>query len=485
MATGLNGMQIKTVKHVNGKHGDHNLLSRLLNIKPAKLSTAMHQMFASKELYSKSNVLQNILAGVKGSDEIITSKTYEWELEGARRKPLVCLEKVTTDTKPGLGGRRSFEIKLDEGFWNESTMINPQNPNHVVQITAAPRRSGSGWIYEVVLVTEDASEFFPLEYLVPGQKWVKMASLVGEAADKGGGVELHSTVAFEGYMNHYRKEFDVTDYVGEQVLQIELKDSNGKMQKTWLPFIEAKFFKEWYREIEEWTWRGKRGKHLKQGNGRAVSSAAGIQEQLKYSHREYYSTFTANLVEEYLGDIWFGRVSPNSTERNIKAFTGEYGMKAFHKALSGDLGRSGLVKNIETYTNSVNDPVHKNSLEYGHQFTRYNMVNGGSLELIHNPIYDDPHQNGERDSLTGLPIESQRFTFLDFGGENGSSNVKTVRVKDSYQYQCINGLQSPSGKTAWGASANAKASYQMVLQEQCAVVITDPSNCGELILQRG
>jgi hypothetical protein len=33
--------------------------------------------------------------------------------------------------------------------------------------------------------------------------------------------------------------------------------------------------------------------------------------------------------------------------------------------------------------------VHTNALEAGYQFVKYNMANGASLELIHNPLYDD------------------------------------------------------------------------------------------------
>jgi hypothetical protein len=79
--------------------------------------------------------------------------------------------------------------------------------------------------------------------------------------------------------------------------------------------------------------------------------------------------------------------------------------------------KSSFIKNVEVYTNKVQSDVHTNALEAGYQFVKYNMANGASLELIHNPLYDDREINFEIDEVTGFPIESQRITFLDFSGE--------------------------------------------------------------------
>jgi hypothetical protein len=53
------------------------------------------------------------------------------------------------------------------------------------------------------------------------------------------------------------------------------------------------------------------------------------------------------------------------------------------------LSKSSFIKNVEVYTNKVQSDVHTNALEAGYQFVKYNMANGASLELIHNPLYDD------------------------------------------------------------------------------------------------
>ena len=83
--------------------------------------------------------------------------------------------------------------------------------------------------------------------------------------------------------------------------------------------------------------------------------------------------------------------------------------------------------------------LHTNALEAGFQYVKYKMANGSSLELVHNPLYDDREINFEIDEVTGYPVESQRITFLDFTGESKKSNIKIMNKKDSFSFTYVEG----------------------------------------------
>jgi hypothetical protein len=209
----------------------------------------------------------------------------------------------------------------------------------------------------------------------------------------------------------------------------------------------------------------------------------GIQEQLEDSHQHRYSHLTAKLIEEYLQDIFYSRVKPGAG-RQVKGFTGEYGMLQFHRAIQDWQNKSGFIKNIEVYTNKVTNSVHTNSLEAGYQFVKYNMANGASLELIHNPLYDDREINFEIDEVTGFPIESQRITFLDFSGESKNSNIKIMNKKDGFAFTYVEGMYGPYGPKNGGSSAHSGSYYEMHVEKSCGIHIHDITKCGELILSR-
>jgi hypothetical protein len=137
------------------------------------------------------------------------------------------------------------------------------------------------------------------------------------------------------------------------------------------------------------------------------------------------------------------------------------------------------------------NPVKQKSSEYnqnaysiGFQMVEYIMTNGAVLEVVHNPLYDDRSINFEIDPVTGYPVESMRFTFLDFTGSNGNSNVKIVSKKDGYKFGYVGGLISPFGAKKGGLMSHAGEYYSMHVSKITGVKIEDITKCGELILKR-
>jgi hypothetical protein len=464
---------------------EQNHLGKALLIKPARLSGEMDKLFSAQNYYS-DNPLSSTLMGSPKTEETITSTAWEWELKGANTRPLVVVENLepTSNATPGKF-RKTFRLKLDENWYLPGDVLSPgtSDKKYQVRVQNQVQKHGDGWVYVVRVNSDDPQAFIPTKYLKPGQQWGKLFSQYEEAAEQSGSTVFSTPIAFQNKMSKYRKEYRITDYASTEVLAVAIPDSKGKYHNSWMRYADVEYWMQWYREIERGYWYSRSAETVLGANGRPVRMGAGIQEQLEDSHVHRYSILTAKLIEEYLQDIFYSRVKPGKG-RQIKGFTGEYGMIQFHRAIQDWQNKSGFIKNVEVYTSKVQSDIHVNALQAGYQFVKYNMANGSSLELVHNPLYDDREINFEIDEVTGFPVESQRITFLDFSGENKKSNIKIMNKKDGFAFTYVEGMYGPYGPKNGGSSAHAGSYYEMHVEKYCGLHIEDITKCGELILSR-
>lgn len=460
---------------------DQNHLTKLKLARPHQFETTMNQIFSAQNYYS-DNALTSMLLGSSAEIEIGQTE-WEWELRGATTTPLVILENVlpATETTPGRG-RQPFEIKVDKNWYKPGDMISfgTSNKKYQMRIQSEPRAHGNGFIYTVRLASDDFEFFLPVSFLTPGQKVTKLYSQYEEANEERGSTQFAGNLSFRNRLGKYGKQYRITDLASTEVLAVPVMDSRGKKHSMWFNYAEVEWMQQWYREIERAAWYSRSFDSVPGANGRPVLSGAGIQEQLEDSHIEYYNVLTADMIEEYLMDIFYSRVKPGKG-RNIVAYTGEYGMLQFHRAIQDKVNNSGFIQNFEQFSAKTSSDVHVNSLAYGYQYTEYRMANGATLTLMHNPLYDDREINHEIDPATGFPKESQRITFLDFGGQGKDSNIKMVSKKDSYGFTYVEGLHGPYGPKQGGSSAHGGSYYEMHIEKMCGVNIEDVTRCGELI----
>ncbi len=469
---------------------ERNHLGRALLIAPHKMMDKVGQLFSAQNLYS-DNPLSSMLKQIKGGELEIEGTEWEWELKGANMRPLVVTENVEpiSNKTPGRF-RRPFKIKLDENWYKTTDVIGPgaSGGKYLCMIQDGPVKHGDGWVYTVQLISKNDNDFLPVKYLTTNQTWNKYFSPSGEAAEKGGSTQFSLPISLRNKLSKYRKEYRVTDYASTETLRVAIPDSTGNYHKSWIRYADVEFLQQWHREKEIARWYSRSSDTIMQDNGRPFQMGPGIQEQLEDSHTHRYSTLTTKLIEEYLMDIFYGRVKPGRQGRSIIGFTGEYGMLEFHRAIETKVGANGFIRNVEVYTDKVKSDLNPNALEYGYQYVKYNMANGASLQLVHNPLCDDPYLHSEIDEITGKPVESMRMTFLDFSGDAGKSNIKVTKKKggDFFNYVCGNygpyGPASPAAK--FGMSAHAGDYYEMHIGCHEGIHIEDVTKCGELIFSR-
>lgn len=461
-----------------------NHLGAALIAKPHRFSGEMMQIFSSHR-YS-DNPLTAMLSGT-ARDVAIDKSEWEWDLRGATTRPLIVVENVIDPaiTQPGLF-KTEFDIKLDEPWFVAGDVIHPGTSNKKYQLRiqrdAIPH--GSGYVYRVRMNSDEPDAFLPLQYLATGTKWAKLFAQYEEGAEQSGSTQYFLPQTLSSRMSRYRKHYKVTGDAAQEVLAVAIPDSAGKMHKMWIKYAEVEFWQQWYRELERGLWYSRSTNSVKGSTGRSTLTGPGVQQLLEKSHRHYYTSLSARLIEEYLMDIFYSRVTPGS-QRKIKAYTGEYGMILFHRAVQDELSKKGFIQVMDnTFVQKSSSPYHSNGLSFGAQFTTYKMANGAELELIHNPLYDDREINWEIDPETGYPLESMRFTFLDFSGEGKDSNIKLMRKKGAMKLGYVAGLQTPYGVANKQLMSHSGDYYEMHIQDQMGVHIHDITRCGELIPKR-
>lgn len=461
---------------------ERNHLGAALIAKPDVFEGKMTQLFTSTR-YSDNPLTALLSPSARNTN----STNWEWDLKGATTRPLVIVEDMTSAiTYPGKF-KTVFNMKLDENWYLAGDVITPgaSNKKYQVRIQEVVANKGNGTIYSVRPMSDDPAFYIPKKYLTVGTPWAKLFSQYEEAAEQSGSTQYSLPISLQNRMSRFRKMYKVTGDAANEVLAVKIADSKGGLHDSWVKYAEVEYWEQWYRELERGFWYSRSTDTVIGANGRPIYSGPGVQEMLEDSHIYRYSHLTSTLVEEYLMDIFYGRVKPGSG-RKIKAFTGEYGMLIFHRAIQDWAAKKGFIQVVDQYiVEKTTSPYSSNALSAGYQFVKYKMANGAELELIHNPLYDDKEINFEIDEITGYPIESMRFTFLDFSEGKGGPNVAIVNKNNGFKLGYVGGLQSPYGPvTKNSLMAHSGDYYEMHVQKQAGVHIEDVTKCGELILTR-
>src|SRR5208337_1588396 len=208
-----------------------------------------------------------------------------------------------------------------------------------------------------------------------------------------------------------------------------------------------------------------------------VYIGAGLLQQIAPANQRTYTTLTSDILEDFLFDLSYNILG--ASERKFVALTGEMGMKELDRVLKAKAAAYTLVD-----THFVSGQGQE--LTLGGQFVTYKMLNGVELTLKHFPLYDNIVYNRLLHPITGKPIESYRFTFLDFGNRDGESNIQKVVRKGREMVMWHNaGSVAPGqgfSKSISTLRSNSKDGYSVNFLSEQGIMIKDPTSCGELIM---
>jgi hypothetical protein len=488
MATKINKLQVRTGKFTSSKMTDLNHWSNQLAIKPTVFEAPTRALFASKTNslnLSTGNVLEGIFG--LGKTKYIDDLNWTWKMKVKGFRPMTILENRTSGVTPGKY-RQPITVLVDVDLFQIGESIGPgsSDKSQVVVVKNKVKEGARGFVYTLETYTEGPEHFINPKYLKPGIKWTRLFNMRGEAAESGSYTENYTNVEYKNSLVKLRKEYKVTDFAAQAVLQIAFQDDDGKVHKSWMDRQEADYYMAMNKEMSLHAMYSRLSDQplIDPDSGYPINPGAGIEQQIGFGGNvERYTTMSAELIEAFFDRIVYSRINPGDLGE-VMGLAGHYGMKEFSKALDLWTGSKAIIRESSTFVKGVSG-MSNNSLSTGYQFVTYNLPTGGSFKLVHNPLNDDKSIHRDIDPLTGVPLQSQRITILDVTGGSGDSlakdNIFLVRKNKVYGSTRILGRVGPGGVSTGDRATHSGDYYEVHISDSIGVQITDSTVTGELI----
>tara|TARA_R110000744_G_scaffold260846_1_gene375739 strand:+ start:3613 stop:5046 length:1434 start_codon:yes stop_codon:yes gene_type:complete len=468
----INGLQLYRTKWHSGLTQQNHLSSAYLT-EPEVMSTLVTRIFGMQG----SNPIQYLTSGMGRSREI-GNREYDWHLQGDDEKAVA----ISGNFAEYGANRTNFRVKFKEKWFASQEVLVLDDRDYRVRVMEDPYFDGSEWIYTLRQVGT-ATGAIPAALIEAGKEMSKEYTTVPEFST-GGNTTFSAPFKMRNHLSTLRKSYTVTRSAATDALVIQLADPNnpGKKSTVWTRYAEWEAMAQWYREIERSYWYSTFSADsngvtdMLGNNGLPVYEGAGIREQIAPANIRNYTKLSENIIRDFLIDLSYN-VMPESS-REFVAFTGEYGFAEFDKAMKTAASNWTLVDSKFVTGSGQN-------LALGGQFKTYMGLNGTKITLKHLPLYDNTVINRKLHAETGRPLESYRFTFLDFGMAGGESNIQSVHKKSSKDIMWHTaGSVDPFGNTS--KSVNTMRSdnldgYSVHMLSECGIMIKNPMACGELI----
>lgn len=469
---------------------DENMLTNALLVEPHKISNVISYVFGTKDDgYSTS---LDFLTGGLGKTMVIDQREYEWSvmIDTDRavniRRAIFQGTEITADNADtvlaGIGNQPII-LYLEDKWFGPGAILEFDDKEFQVRVSGAPYQDGTEWVYTCYVADGQAGSYIPGDLLLPGKQVSRLASAYEEYSEEADILNYNTQFKMRNHLTTVRLSYDITGSAYSTVLAIALKDpKTGKSSYLWADFQEWKALREWKKREERLLVYSKYNAKpdgttdLMGTNGRPVYIGAGLLQQIAPANKRYYTELTPELLEDFLFDMSYNMLGTN--ERKFVALTGEMGMREFDRILKERASGFNLI-DTKFITGSGQE------LTLGGQFTTYKMTNGIEMTLKHFPLYDNITYNRKLHPITGKPLESYRFTFLDFGTRDGEANiVKVARKNREFVMWNTSGSVAPGqgyGKAVNVVRSNAKDGYAVHFLGEVGIMLRDPRACGELI----
>jgi hypothetical protein len=478
----LNNLQLYRTKYFSDLV-DENMLSNALMTKPYEVSTVLSYIFGR---YENSSI--DFLTSGLGKTVVTENRQYEWPVMIESDKAIIIHQAkwqgttiATTDT-PGINGT-PVQLWLAEKWFGTGAILEMDDKEFQVIVQGTPYQDGNDWVYTVVMADGNAASYIPPSLLAAGCQVSRLGSAYPEYSETADIVNYQTPFKLRNHLTTMRLSYDITGSAAASVMVIAMRDPKTKKTSyLWSDYQEWVALRQWYQTLDRELVYSKYNANadgttdLMGENGRPIYIGAGLLQQISPSNKRTYTTLTATALEDFLFDLSYNILGTN--ERKFVALTGEMGMKELDRVLKAKASAYSLIDTHFVTGTGQN-------LTLGGQFTTYKMLNGVELTIKHFPLYDNINYNRKLHPVSGKPLESYRFTFLDFGNRDGESNITKVVRKGREMCQWYTGGSVAPGQ-GFATSintlrSNAKDGYSVHFLSEQGIMIKDPTSSGELI----
>jgi hypothetical protein len=469
-------MVVQETPYMSNWMTDTNHLRQYLSadIQPQMIDRMVNKLFIQRQ--SNPTPLLTALESRSETTMLLTgeSDSWQWEMDRQVVPAEIVANLESGNSTPGRN-KEPFRLVVDRPWFSDGDVIacDAFSGKQIRVVDNGVQVTPGGVILTVQLVTDDASEFYPPEFLEVGQQYRQLYFIGGEYNDKGskpihaGKMRLMNSLGGE-----IRTELGITDWADALTLTVSSVtfDQNGKPVKVndarWFKRAELAAWEKHRRMKENYLMFGVAGSNLSAASAYDVKTSMGLWQMLHLGNVNYFSDLSMDVMEESIGDLFYNRV--DASQRNVELWTGEAGFKLFSSAVAQKMFGLGALIPAEKFIDGRGM-----NMGFGYQFKSYEMVNGGRITLKHLPALDAYNTKAER-GKGRYSRQSATFIGLDMSPD-GIENVKVVkrstRQDDYWGY--LPGTCTPYGPTKGGISVNKKAGYEMWINSRVGLHMAD------------
>lgn len=462
-----------------------NHLSTFFLTEPALASEVVTRVYNKRNDYK--NALSFLTTGM-GRTKELNNIVYRWPLAGDSEKavPISIAQSTYGDgsSTPGILNS-TFRVAVPEKWFTIGDIIVPDDTRYAMRVMNNPADSmaGGDYILELQLLTKDPTLYIPPALLETGKELSKDYNIVEHDMSRTSG-ETHYSTPFwmQNVMTTHRKMYSVSGAAQSKVLVIALADpQSGKTSTTWVKYAEWEFYAQWQDEIERSLIYGKSNVNgtngvtsMKGASGNEIYSGGGLEDQIAPANKRYYTTLTEQVIRDFMDDLAYNGTVDGP--RNYVALCGRQFMNAFDQAMKASASKL-LTTDTKFITGSGQE------LGLGGQFVTYTGLNGDKIILKECPLYNNVVRNRKLNPQTGKPVESYKATFLNFKMNGGESNIlKVYHAGREMSSGYIEGLCNPFGMKKNSTMSTPVDGYEFHTLSECGLMIKDPTDCGQLLL---
>lgn len=415
---------------------------------------------------------------------------YKWAIMGKLKvtSQLISHGYSSTD-KIGVNGSPIQAIFADRQFFRNQ-IVYPYGAasNQQLQVTHDPERVSTGFKYTFKLVESTVGNFLTTTSFQSGAIWSGGLPKVGIESSKG--VESRSQLpSFATNMvTLTRNTYKFKGNLDKKVMKFQVKFGDaGTYTKymDWELFLSKIYFKGALEEDLIW---GRYGKNPATGDfynfdaetGSPIPMGAGIDQQIPQSNCDTYAILTLGKWKNIIREVTDG-INDEITDMHV--YTGKGGMEEFDNAVKAGFVTFLGTSQTLTDTNKFIKGENSHEMQFGSYFNSYKVVDGQVITVHYHPLlhYGRRALAARKHPITGFPLTSHNFYFIDQSQVNGESNIKYVSEDGRERMKIIQGMTGmPVGYEDSTSVATDRDETSIEWMKSHGILIKRASSCFKL-----
>lgn len=447
---------------------------------PEKMESVLSFGFG---LNRSESILTMLTGGLKNT-RFISNRQYQWDLHGQADRTFA----LTRALSGTIGANGSpFFLYFSEDVFGDGDVIVGENGKQVL-VQGRGTQDGNEVRYTCRIFSNITT--MDVNYLKVGKRFSREYNVHGEYSIKGTSTQTSTPARLMNQLTTIRHTYSATRSAATDIMVMEV-NLDGQKTKMWAKWQEWNALREWsmeqnrlllYSEMQEGPVDQTQVRD-EQGQ-RPIYRGAGLRQQISPANTRYYYKLTYEILDSFLRDLAYA-ANEEGGNVNFVAFTGKMGMAEFDRAIKEyNKGNNITVTNSGTFITGEGS-----HLKLTGHFKTVEFLSNITLTVREFPPYDDMNnaRNFAKHPRSGRPLESYRFTIVNFGTTaKGTPNIRKVAKADSESIMWyVHGSTNPYSGVLKGKNNSAATGldgYQVHFLAEIGLQVEDPTSCGELIM---